>query len=189
MGRYGLPAVMLVCIVLAGSMAGCTPEAGVTSTPAPTELSTPAVVETPPPTPQWEPDEQAAVDAVQTYIEKWAYIGQNLPDVDVNAIRQVAGDPVANKVLLEWATWIKEGLHLVGAPVFETIRVSVGATDDQGTRYHVYGCYDMSQSYLADNSGTAVQKSAERATVLYLVLSTPDDGDGVLEEAVQQEKC
>ena len=185
---YTWAGVVLACALSACALVGCTPGGGDPSPVVSAEI-TPTVVETATPTLQWTPAEQAAVDAVQAYIDKWTYIAQNLPDVDVNSIYQVAANPVAKTVLLQWASWEQAGWHLVGNPVFEPTHVASGALDDLGQRYHVYGCSDLSQAYLVDESGVQIQKSGDRMTVLYLVLTTPDNGSGVLEETVQEDSC
>ena len=160
-----------------------------TPSSSPADTSTPIAVESPSLILQLKPEEQAAVDAVQAYLDKWTYIGQNLPDVDYNSIREVSDGSAANNALQEWALWIQHGWHLVGTPEFELTYVSSGATDDLGTRYHVHGCYSSENAYLVDSTGAPLEKGSVRGTALYLVLTTPDNGSGVLEETDEGQPC
>ena len=184
---FQLVSAILGCALMGGTMAGCTSTPTMASSPPLVSVSPAATQDTP--TPQWKPEEQIAIDAVQAYLERWSFISQNLPDVDYNSIRDVAGDPTANNALQQWATWIQKGWHLVGSPRFETIYVNSGASDYQGDRYHVYGCYILSDAHLVDSSGSQVDRSADRLATTYLVLTTPDHGSRVMEDTVQEESC
>jgi len=175
-------AVMMVAVLM-----GCTPDVQETPTLEPV-ITTP----TPTPTPQWTEDEQAAIDAVQNYLSVWTYISQNLQATDWNAIRDVAGDPAANDAGTLWVQWNDNGYHLTGEPAFEADRVAEGATDYQGTRYHVHGCYVTTDSYLVDGNNNQLTKQAsDRVTVNYLVihLLTPRDRYLVLEDTMEGNPC
>lgn len=187
MSKYGLVTLLLGCGLMSGVIAACTPAGEETPSPDPVIESTVAATVTP--TPQWKPDEQTAINAVQTYIDKWTYIGQNLSDTDPNAIWEVAGPPAANNALQEWALWIQHDWHLIGTPEFDVIYVNPGATDDQGKRYHVYGCYSSENAFLTDVTGVPFEKGAVRATMMYLVLITPSQRSWVLEETDKGELC
>jgi len=144
-------------------LAGCTPGDGITPS-----VDVPTVEVTVTPTPQWSADEQAAVDAVQAYLEMWAYIAQNIGE-DPNQIFEVAMNPIADQdfsILLHW----KQGnRHLVGGPEFTPTIVHLGTQDDLGRNFYVYGCYTSENSYLAEADGTPVPGSGH-GTNRYTVL-------------------
>lgn len=179
--------ITIITAVLLAAVAGCTPDVQETPTPEPV-ITTP----TPSPTPEWTEEEQAAIDAVQNYLAVWTYISQNLQTADWNAIRDVASDPAANDAGTLWVQWNDNGWHLAGSPSFEPDRVSEGATNYQGTRYHVHGCYVTTGSHLSDPDGNPQTKQgADRSTTNYLVLHliTPRDRWLVLEDIIEGNPC
>ncbi len=80
--------------------AGCAP---VASEPvAPVESQSP-VTPLPEPSPTWSESEQAAIDAVYAYLEKWTLISQNLQDTSQWAtLRDVAVEPLFPGVWKRW---------------------------------------------------------------------------------------
>ena len=180
------PVVMIVVMMVA-ALAGCSPDGEETPSPEPT-VYTP----TPTPSPQWTTEEQGAIDAVQQYLTVWTNISQDPAGTGWDMIREVAGDPAANDATDLWLQWEQKKLHLAGTPIFAPDRVSEGATDYQGTRYHVHGCYITVDSYLIDASNNQQEKQAsDRTTVNYLVLHMvhPDDRYLVLEDAFEGDPC
>ena len=178
---------LIIVMTLLAALAGCTPDAKETPTPEAT-VYTPV----PSPTPSWSAEEEGAIDAVQKYLEVWTDIGQNLQTADWNGIHDVAGDPAANDAGTLWQQWNDNGWHLVGAPTFTVDRVDEGATDYQGTRYHVHGCFISTNSYLSDVDGNPQTKQgADRATTNYLVLhmTNPRDRYLVLEDTMEGNPC
>jgi len=180
------PVVMIVVMMVA-ALTGCSPDGG--ETPSPDSVaSTP----TPTPSPQWTPEEQGAIDAVQKYLEVWTNISQNLGTADWDEIRNVASDPAANNAVMLWLQWNDNHWHLVGSPSLVVDRVSEGGTDYQGTRYHVHGCYITADAHLSDADGNPLTKQgADRSTANYLVLHqvTPQDGHLVLEDTTEGDPC
>jgi len=179
--------VLVVAAVGVVGLVGCTPSGGESASPEP-EVTTPGTS----PSPQWTAEEQSAIDAVQRYLEVWTEIGQNIDTADWNTIRDVASDPAANDAGDTWVLWEEHGWHLEGSPSFEVDRVDIGATDYQGTRYHVYGCYITVNVHLADQDGNLVEKQgADRSTGNYLVLHLVDPSDKylVLEDTSEGNPC
>jgi hypothetical protein len=157
----------LTVLMLGWGLLGCTPGVEVTTPPPTVETTTPS------PTPQFTDEEQAAIDAVFVYLEKWTYLAQNVlnPEVDLNEIWEVADYPATNDDLLLWAAWRDAGVQLYGEPAFVPSRVEKGSMDNQGDRFHVFGCYIFTNGYLADASGNNAQDNAVDSIVLqYLVL-------------------
>jgi len=180
------PVVMIVVMMVA-ALAGCSPDGRETPGPEPT-VYTP----TPTPSPQWTTEEQGAIDAVQKYLEVWTKISQNLQTADLNAIRDVASDPAANNAVILWSQWRENGWHLTGTPMLVVDRVDEGATDSQGTRYHVHGCYITSGSSLSDMDGNPLTKQgADRSTGNYLVLHQikPQDTFYVIDDVTEGDPC
>ena len=178
---------LALAATLLAALAGCTPNGQETPTPEPT-MYTP----TPSPSPQWTAEEQGAIDAVQQYLKVWTDISQDPVNTDWDAIRDVAGDPAANDATDLWLQWEQKKLHLTGTPIFTPDRVDEGATDYQGTRYHVHGCYITVDSYLLDADNNQQEKLAsDRTTVNYLVLHmlNPDDRNLVLEDTLEGDPC
>jgi len=188
MARPPVPIVVaaLFATVAVCALAGCAPDGGESPSPEPTvEAATPS------PSPQWTAEQQGAIDAVQRYLEVWTDISQNLETADWNQVRDVAGDPAANNVLSQWATWFENGWHLVGGPVFTPDYAIPGALDYLGQRYHVHGCYIPSDAYLSDATGVRVsEQSLARTTVNYLVLHLEDtDRSIVIEDVSEGNPC
>ena len=160
-----------ICVVVVVSclMAGCSPASSgddpVSSTPVVVE-STPS----PSPTPTWSGEQQAAIDAVQKYLQVWAEITQNLGTSDWDQIYEVAYGPITNTDMDAWKQWNDQGLFLVGHPSFTTSWVTSGAQDTVGKIYHVGGCYIIEGSYLSDASGTRVPVEAQRQPSTFDVL-------------------
>ena len=178
----------VVVVALGCALAGCTP--GTDVSPAPT-WSPPASTPTSPPTPQWSPEEQAAIDAVQRYLEVWAAIGQDLVGADWNKIWDVATDPAAGNAMDLWTNWSYKGWHLVGAPAFTPSYLTPGARDVQGEWWHVYGCYVIEGSYVADASGTSVgdEGRRERGMSSFDVLHATDGAYVVATTRMEAETC
>ena len=178
---------LTLALTLLTALAGCTP--GGQETPAPeTTVYTPV----PSPTPSWSAEEQGAIDAIQKYLTVWTSIGQDLVGSDWDDIHDVAADPAANDSIDTWSLWAEKGWHLVGSPVFEVDRVAEGATDYQGTIYHVHGCYISVDAHLVDQDGaTVVKQGADRSTANYLVLhmTNPADNYYVLEDVLEGNQC
>ena len=177
---------LILTLVLLAALAGCTPGGQETPTPEPT-VYTPL----PTPTPSWNAEEQGAIDAVQNYLQLWAYCGQNIGSVDLNQIRDVAWDPEANHDLLMWGNWADQGWHLVGAPEFTPQSVIPGVIDSQGQSYDVYGCYVITDSYIADANGNSVgdEGRQDRGVGRYRVLHTVDDKYFITESDMENETC
>jgi len=173
-------------LLLVGTLLGCTPTSPEPSFP---EASTPVVSTTP--TPTWTDEEQAAIDAVQTYLSVWTEITQTLSTADLGQIRKVAGDPLANDDIVTWWRWHDNGWHLEGAPVFSADLVNPGPQDFQGERYYVHGCYILAGSYLAevDNQPAPVAGTVERAVNTFTVLRLTDGSYLVTDNEAKDETC
>jgi len=142
------------------------------------------------PSPTWSKDDQAAINAVQTFLQVWSQVSQGLPDSDVNAIHSVAISPDVDAQNALWVQWIGNGVHLVGAPSFYPSLVTVGELDDQAQRYYVYGCYVMGDSHLSDAGGNPTGvKSADRRPVTYDVILIPDGHYFVFNEKEDSGTC
>ncbi|MCL2470226.1 MAG: hypothetical protein FWF25_00580 [Propionibacteriaceae bacterium] len=175
----------LTVLALGCLLTGCTPASPTTPTPNATQ-STPTAT----PTPEWTDEQQAAIDAVQNYLQVWASIGQNLDTADWNDINTVADDQAATGTFTLWLGWEQGGQHLVGAPQFVPDYVTPGSTDDQGTRYHVHGCYIIADSYLVDNAGNRIANDGfERSPSLYLVLHDTKGKYFVIEDTGEDTTC
>jgi hypothetical protein len=132
------------------------------------------------------------VDAVYRYLEKWTYLAQNLqtPGVDLNEIWEVADKELATETLLVWVQWVQNGWHLVGGPVFTASSVTPGMRNEEGSRYHVYGCYSIEDSYLADSDGNQVgARGDDRNPVYYTVLQLSSGGHLVLGDTSREGTC
>jgi len=179
---------MTVVVLVGGGVAGCTP--GGDPTPGPSVVPvTPSPVESPSPT--WTVAEQQALDAVLKYLEVSNDIEQHLADADWNRIRDVASDPAVNDALLIWTQWNMKGWHMEGAPVFEPDYINRGMMDQQGNRYHVHGCYDITQAHLVDRDGNQVgERGVDRGPIDYLVLFLGVDGSiRVIEDNAEEGTC
>ena len=177
--RRGLAAVMIIGVLLSG----CTPVAE--ETPPPT-----VVTPTGTPTLAWTEDEQAAIDAVQRYLEVWTEISQNPQGGGWDRIRDVASDPAANDAVDLWSSWVDDNLHLVGGPVFTVDWVTPGMMDYLGNRFHVHGCYSTENGYLSDPQGNPVgNKGVERIPNEYLVILMNNGQHLVLESTAAEGTC
>ncbi|MCL2735862.1 MAG: hypothetical protein FWD75_04420 [Propionibacteriaceae bacterium] len=178
-------AYVVAAVVLGYGLTGCTGH--VDDPPASDPPPTPTIA----PTPEWNAEEQGAIDAVQTYLATWAYIGQNLVEADWNSIRDVSSDPESNHDLMVWTHWAENEWHLVGKPEFTPLYLTWGAVDYQGQRYHVYGCFVIEDSYIADDAGNSVGDSGrvERGVNSYTVIQTPDDLFLILDSKAEDDTC
>jgi len=186
MTRPPVPAIMMLAAALAVcALAGCAPDGGESPSPEPTvEAATPS------PSPQWTAEQQGAIDAVQKYLEVWTDISQNLQTADLDQIRDVASDPAANDAVMVWTQWYQNGWHLVGGPVFTPDYVTTGALDYLGQRYHVHGCFSISEGYLIDANGTHIgDRGNERGTADYLVIFLENGRHLVLEDTPEDKPC
>ena len=178
---------LLVLVLIGACLGGCTTgEPPAASSPVVTPPST-VVSETP----QWTSEQQAAIDAVQRYLEVWTYISQNVDEADWDAIYDVAIDPTADEQIQAWKLWADNGWHLVGSPVFVPDLMTLGAMDDKGHRYHLHGCFVIEDSYIADAQGVIVPSDdrIERAAIIYTVIRTPDNKYSVFENKLEDKVC
>ena len=161
-------------VILGFAMAGCTP-AGPPETPDPTPTLT---LPRPTQTPEFNEKEQEAIDAVQKYIEVWAEIGHNLEGADVDALMEVASGDQLFGTYDVWANWSKNRWHLVGVPAFTPMRVTTGMMNWEGDRFHVYGCYDLTDVYLVDQDDNQVESPnrVDRGVLHFLVTFYKEDG-------------
>jgi len=142
------------------------------------------------PTPTWTAEEQGAVDAVHNYLAVWTNISQNLDTADWSELWMVASDPAANDAMTQWQQWANSGWHLVGEPTLDINLVTPGMQDPSGKRFHVYGCYIITGSYLADSSGNQVgQRGLDRSVGIYQVLHTTDDRYVVTDDGGDNTSC
>lgn len=159
LATLGLATLGLAALGL--GLAGCGGPGAPPTTPVWTPTTGPVEPASPPPTspsstspsPQWEADQQAAVDAVTVYLAQWSRIGQNLDTADWNDIRDVAVDPAAQNDLLMWYDWQDQGWHLVGEQTFSAQSVSFDHHDDAGSWYFVDGCLSIAGSDILDAQG------------------------------------
>jgi len=176
----------LILGILVVSMAACTPAGETSPTPTVT-LPSPS----PTPTPQWTDEEQAALDAIDRYLEVWSDIGQHVTEGGKwNTINTVAADDAATSALNVWKRWYDNGWHLEGAPTLEPTMVQIGMRDGRGQRYYVYGCYHMENAHLVDKTGTRLSgERVDTQPVLYVVLRVQNDRHFVLEGKNQEGTC
>ena len=163
----------LVLAVLLGSLlVGCTT---VGEDLEPTG-EVPSTVESTVPASMWSDADQVIIDAVQKYLEVWADIGQNITTTDWYRIQNVASFPQDVHDLEVWANWKEQNWHLVGAPVYTVESIHPGVQDENGTHYHVYGCFIIVDSYISDIEGRSVGDDGrvERSISQYEVLQFPD---------------
>jgi len=181
-----LVATVMVALV-SGGLAGCVGGGGPTPSPSPVVTPSPVVS----PSPTWKEKEQGALDAVYKYLDVWADISQNLAQADWNRIREVATDPAVNDAFLIWGEWKNKGWHVDGKPGFEPDYINLGMMDYEGDRYHVHGCYDITNTYLVDENGNHVgERGAERTIVSILVLLKASDGTyRVLQDTPEEGTC
>lgn len=146
-----------ICLALAMScvVAGCSLKSDGGDPSTPTVVAT---TQTPTltPSPTWTAEQQGAINAVQTYLDVWTQISQNVGTADFNEIRNVAdGQLVADNIAV-WTEWRNNGWFLVGAPEFTPDWVTSGAQDSIGHVYHVHGCFSIENSYLSNADGDHV---------------------------------
>ncbi|MDR0284672.1 MAG: hypothetical protein LBI33_07255 [Propionibacteriaceae bacterium] len=178
-------------VVLGAGLAGCAPGGEVTPSPSVGEGTTGVVTRTPSPspTPQWDEEEQGAVDAVQRYLEVWSRIGQDLAEVDWNEIHDVADDPAVNNAIDTWNRWASKGWHLVGGPVFEPVSVSLGVHDVDGQVLHVRGCYVIEDAYVVDTAGDHLENSGAPRSVSRFDVLHNEPRYAVLEQFIEEGTC
>jgi hypothetical protein len=173
-------------------LAGCSPggETTPTTTPPPTLAAPTTTGPSPTPTPQWTDEQQAAIDAVQAYLEVWTDVAQNLPDSNTDRIHEVATGDLGTEVVMDLAAFRAEGVHFEGAPVFIPDRVQAGFQDGEGQRYHVHGCYDATATRWVYADGTAVtQEPSTKGRARFTVLHAASGSVGVLEENTEEGTC
>jgi hypothetical protein len=150
-------------------LVGCTPSE------VPPKEEVPAVAESP--VPVWTDEELEVIGAVETYLQVWTEISQDLAGSDWSRILDVATGSAANLAQLRWSDWSKQGLHLVGTPVLTFDHVSLGGLNDEGQRFHVYGCFSIEDSTLVNSSGQPVGEGRiERSIAIYEVIRYTKDG-------------
>ena len=180
----GTTALAAACaLVLGCALAGCTrpePVGTLTTSNNPSALTSP----------RWTDDEQAAIDAVQNYLDLWTAISQNIDTTDWNRIYEVAGDPVAEDDIYFWGEWASRKQHLVGTPVITTHSVNQGTFTSQGFRKYVYTCYDATSAYLFNIDGTRVEnRGLDRRLVAYTVVDSGNREYRVNEMRMEDEPC
>ena len=176
----------LTMVLVAALVGGCT-----SGDPAVVSSSSPSVTVSVEPTPQWTDEEQAAIDAVQRYIDVWTSISHDPNEVDWEIILDFAWESVVEGDNQVWTRWADEKWHLVGSPTFIPDWVNSGAKDDLGARQHVHGCFVIESCYIADDQGVAVPASdrIERGTITYTVIRTADDLYSVSEIKLEDKPC
>ena len=175
-------------VALGFAIAGCTP-AEPPKTPDPTPTLT---LPTPTPTPEFNETEQQAIDAVQRFLEVWAELGHDLRNADVDALMEVAAEDEFFNAHDVWANWARHDWHLVGAPTFTPTIVNTGPMDWEGDRYHVYGCYDITDVYVADKDGNPVEGPGRVDRGIHHFLVTFYKADGairVTDSSMMGESC
>ena len=175
-------------VILGFAIAGCTP-AGPPETPDPTPTLT---LPTPTPTPEFNEIEQQAIDAVHRYIEVWAKTGQDLENADMDAVLEVSAGDEFFRTQDMWANWARKRWHLVGAPKFTPTYVNTGTINHEGYRYHVYGCYDITDSYVADQDENPIESPdrVDRGINHFLVTFFEGDEAGrVTDSSALEEPC
>jgi hypothetical protein len=172
-------------------LAGCSPggETTPTTTPPPT-LAAPTTDPAATPTPQWTDEQQAAIDAVQAYLEMWTDLAQHLPDTDLGQINLVAGGDVATEAVSNLQELRARGQRLEGAAVFTPDRVSRGPGDGEGQRYYVHGCLDATGARWVYADGTpAYDKPSTSSPAKYTVLHTKFGVYGVVNDTTEEGQC
>jgi hypothetical protein len=188
-GLAGCTAVVVLGCLLAGCSPGLTGTPGYL-TPTPADSTTVAPPPTMTPTPQWTQEQQAAIDAVQRYLDVSTQILQNLSTADWNQMYTVADRELVSELFPTWSRWVQEGRHLVGTPSFIPERVGEGMMDGLGDRYNVHGCYVITGSTLVDVNGQPVgTQGAERTNALFIVLHAKDNSYFVLNENTEDTTC
>jgi len=178
----GLVATVMVALV-SGGLAGCV-GGGPTLSPSPVVTSSSVGS----PSPTWTVVQQGAIRAVTNYLQIWTDVAQHLAQGGWDRMREVAVEPTASNEMLIFNEWNKNGWHMEGGPVFEPDRVAESYTDEEGTRYYVYGCFDITNSRLVDQNGHEVgDRGADRRPSQYLVLHRVNDGAYLVAENVLQE--
>ncbi len=160
-------AVALGCAISLGlALAGCTPDQPPVPTPPPTQTShslAPPVTSPVPsptgtatePTPTVSPgigDEQAALAAVDAFIETSSLVAQDMTastDLSPERFADVAATPAARQVGQLLGGLKLFGWHLEGMPSFETSQV----TRLENQTFTVTGCFGLGDASLADAAG------------------------------------
>ncbi len=177
------------CLALLGGVlfVGCTPDPPV-ETPAPVVETMDS--ETPDPSLDWTDEERAAVDAVYIYLEKVAFISQNLGTADRTTIFEVAGPPATASLQDIWIAWSERGWRQVGDPSFSVSDAYRVKKDNRGVHYTVRGCFDPSPAYVVDREGNPVgPNSGSRGMAQYGVLSLASGHYLVVEDIQEEGTC
>jgi len=185
MRRLGLCAMVALFV-----LGGCTPGGD----PVPSGTVDPVVesiTPTPSPTPTWTGEEQAAIDAVQRYLEVWTRISQNLEAADWNDLWTVADELAISDSFEIWTGWRMKGYYLVGSPSFTPDGVIAGMIDyARGNTYTVRGCYSIAGSTLVGPSGQPTgQRGLESSLALYQVFIATDGRSVVTKSSGMTEPC
>ena len=181
----------LILVLISTCLTGCL--SGGDPSPSPSSsrpvLKTPSVSATP--TSQWTDEEQQAINAVLKYYEVWAHIGQNVDEIDLDLIYEVAMDPNAEQNIQAWQQWVDKGWHLVGSPTFIPQMVTVGMKNSTGHQHDVHGCLTIEGSYLVDASGSTapVKNRTERSAMIVTVFHSEDDSLVVVSDRTEKKPC
>ena len=182
---------MIVAVVAALALVGCTPaeEPTPTPTPQPTPASTPTMEETTR-GPLTGEEQQEIVDAVLRYLDLWTHLAQNPQAAIPELIWQVAWTPAADEAVDLIEDWADAGWHLQGGPVFTPEYVIHRAESSDGDRYSVHGCYSVEDATLLDRDGVEVEgKGPQRTMIVYVVLERPDGQMFVTEDVRLDDEC
>jgi predicted small lipoprotein YifL len=168
--------VSITAVLLISTLASCSGK------PLPEEdLSTSTETTSRPTTRKWTKEEQAAADAVDTYLETYAHISQNITTYNSDdrfmMIKTVATDPQVDRDQKRWNRWEAEGLYLVGSASFTAEKVIYGATGVTGNTYYVYGCHQWSEEAHTANPDGSINKehTKEVQAIKYTVFHSNQD--------------
>ena len=170
--------------VLGLGLVGCTPQV------EPTPSWTPS--ETPTPTPTWKPKEQAAIDAVDRYIDAYTDLINKIPllsEDDWDRIYATTVDPRRTEMLDEFAFYTRKGWTGSGAPVFTVDKVESTGSRDDGELWGVTGCYVQEDFPVFDENGDVVPPAYLRSYRTYTVFLTQADRYYVSELHNQENAC
>ena len=183
---------LFMVVVLAWALVGCTPAQEQTPTPSPTltaQETTPTAQEATP-GPLGPAKQQKIIDAVQNYLDLWTQLAHNPQGQMLELIWQVAWAPSAETAVDQFEDWAGAGWHLEGTPVFIPDYVLFRTESEHGRRYSVHGCYDLAGAFLVDGDGNkVVEDPLERASMVYVVLETPEGMMFVTEDVWLGEEC
>jgi hypothetical protein len=121
---------------------------------APSPVS--STIPTPSPTPSWSAEGLAAIKAVQTSLETWDRLANNLTTADLNEIQLVELPPQSNNSLNQLAHWRSQGYSYQGWTEFTPTRVEYLGPDPWpgGDSWRVYGCYNISNAWVYNPDGS-----------------------------------